>query len=65
MASSYINALCWSFYCGNDNLKVNLNVPQIMRYLLCHSQPIVFMNSRKQLRQGLITYYKTSSITCL
>ncbi len=37
----------------------------MMHYLLCHSQPIVFVNSRKQLRKGLVTYYKTSGITCL
>jgi hypothetical protein len=34
------NALCWSFYCVNDNLIVNLNVIQMMHCLLCHSQPI-------------------------
>jgi hypothetical protein len=59
-----INALCWSFYCVNDNSKVNLDVPQMKRYLFCHSQPIVSMNSRKKLKKGLITYYKTSGI-CL
>jgi hypothetical protein len=37
----------------------------MMHYLLCHFQPIVSMNSRKVLRKGLITYYKTSGITCL
>jgi hypothetical protein len=28
------NALCWSFYYVNDNLKVNLDVPQMMCCLL-------------------------------
>ncbi len=37
----------------------------MMHCLLCHFQPVVFTNSRKQLRKGLITYYKTSDITCL
>jgi hypothetical protein len=46
-------------------LKVNLDVPQMMRCLLNHYQPIVFVNSRKHLRKGLITYYKISGITCL
>jgi hypothetical protein len=41
------NAFCWSFYCVNDNSKVNLNVPQMMCSLLCHSQLVVFVNSRK------------------
>ncbi len=59
------NALCWSFYCVNDNLKANFDIHQMMCCLLCHSQPIVYMNSRKQLRKGLVTYYKTSGITCL
>jgi hypothetical protein len=36
-----------------------------MHCLLCHSQPIVSTNSRKQLKKGLITYYKTNGITCL
>ncbi len=46
-------------------LLVNLDVPQMICCLLCHFQPIVFMNSRELLRKGLITYYKTSGITTL
>jgi hypothetical protein len=46
------NALCWSLNCVNDNLKVNLDVPQMMGCLLCYSQPIISMNSRKQLKKG-------------
>jgi hypothetical protein len=46
-------------------LKVNLDVPQMIHCLLCHYQPIVFVNSKKHLRKGLITYYKISGITCL
>jgi len=60
-----INAFCWSFYWVNDNSKVNLDVPQMMHCLLCHSQPIVSMNLRKQLKKGLVTYYKTSGIARL
>ncbi len=37
----------------------------MMCCLLCHSQVIIFVNSRKKLRKGLISYYKTSGITCL
>jgi len=36
-------ALCWSFYCVNDNSKINLDDFQMMCYLFCHSQ-LVFMN---------------------
>ncbi len=53
------------FFCVNDNLKVNLDVLQMMCCLLCHPQPVVYLNSKKQLRKGLITYYKTNGITCL
>jgi hypothetical protein len=41
-----------------------LDVFQMMCCLLCHSQ-LVSVNSRKQLRKGLIMYYKTSGTTCL
>ncbi len=37
----------------------------MMHCLLCHLQHVVYVNSRKQLRKGLVTYYKTSGITCL
>jgi hypothetical protein len=30
------NVFCWSFYCVNDNLKINLDVLQMMCCLLCH-----------------------------
>ncbi len=36
-----------------------------MHCLLCHFQPIVSVNLKKQLRKGLVTYYKTSGIACL
>jgi hypothetical protein len=42
------NELCWSFYYVNENSKVNLDVLQMMCCLLCHFQPIVYVNSRKQ-----------------
>jgi hypothetical protein len=59
------NALCWFFNCVNGDLKVNLDVPQMMCCLLCHFQQIISVNSRKQLMKGLVTYFKTSGITCL
>ncbi len=59
------NVLCWSFYYVNDNLKINLDVLQMMRCLLCNFQFVFFVNLRKQLREGLISCYKTSSTTCL
>jgi hypothetical protein len=32
---------------------------------LNHFQPVVYANSKKQLKKGMVTYYKTSGITCL
>ncbi len=32
---------------------------------LCCSKPILSLNPRKQLKKGLISYYKTNGITCL
>jgi hypothetical protein len=46
------------FYCVNDNSKVSLYILQMMHCLLCHFQLVFSTNSRKQLRKGLITYYK-------
>jgi hypothetical protein len=32
---------------------------------LCCSKPVLSLNPRKQLKKGLISYYKTNGITCL
>ncbi len=29
-------SLCWSFYCFNDNNKIDLNNIQILHYILCY-----------------------------
>jgi hypothetical protein len=31
------NALCWAFYCINDNKKIDLIGFQIIRFILCHN----------------------------
>jgi hypothetical protein len=41
------NAFFWYFYCVNDTSKVNMDALQMTHCLLCHSQPIISMNSRK------------------
>jgi hypothetical protein len=41
------NALCWSFYFVDDTSKVNLDVLQLIHCLLCHSQLVVSMHSKK------------------
>ncbi len=56
-------SLCWSFYCVNDNVEIELENIQIMRCILCYQEPIIGINSRTQARKGLIYYYKTNGIT--
>ncbi len=34
------NALCWAFYCVNDNKELNVTTFQTMRCILCHNNPI-------------------------
>jgi hypothetical protein len=43
-----INALCWAFYCVNDNKKVNVIAPQTMHCILCHNNPILNVNPKMQ-----------------
>jgi hypothetical protein len=57
--------LCWSFYCVNDNTKIDLENTQIIRCILSNQEPIIGINSRTQARKGLISYYKTNRITSL
>jgi hypothetical protein len=57
--------LCWSFYCVNENAKVELESTQIMRCILCHQELVIGINPRTQVRKILIFYYKTNGITSL
>jgi len=59
------NALCWAFYCVNDNKEVNIATPQIMHYILCHNNPILNENPKTQARKGLIIYNTTNGIATL
>jgi hypothetical protein len=45
------NALCWAFYCFNDNKEVNLTTLQIMHCILCHNNPILNVNPKTQARK--------------
>jgi hypothetical protein len=56
---------CWSFYCVNDNAKVNLVNTQIMHYILYYQNPIIAINPKTQMKKGLIFYYKTNGIISL
>jgi len=59
------NALCWAFYCVNDNKKINVITPQIMCYIPCHNNPILNLNPKTQGRKGLIIYDITNGIATL
>jgi hypothetical protein len=59
------NALCWAFYCVNDNKEVNVTTPQTMHYIFCHNNPILNLHPKNQARKGLIMYSTTNGITTL
>jgi hypothetical protein len=37
-------SLCWSFYCVNDNVEVDLVNTQIMHCILCYQNSIIGIN---------------------
>jgi hypothetical protein len=60
-----INALCWAFYCGNDDKEMNVTTPQTIHCILCHNNPILNVNPKRKLGKGLITYNTTNGIVAL
>ncbi len=46
------NALCWAFYCVNDNKEVDLITPQIMRCILCHNSLVLNLTPKTQAMKG-------------
>ncbi len=59
------NALCWAFYCVNDNKEVNVTTLQIMHSIFCHNNLILNVNPKIQARKGLIIYNTINGITTL
>ncbi len=57
--------MCWSFYCVNDNIEIDLENTQIMCCILCYQELVIGINSRTLARKGLISYYKNNGITSL
>jgi hypothetical protein len=55
-------SLCWSFYCVNNNAKVDSVNTQIMRCILYYQNLVFRINTRIQARKGLISYYKINGI---
>jgi len=43
------NVLCLAFYCVYDNKEVNVITLQTMCYILCHNNPILNVNPKRQL----------------
>jgi len=59
------NALCWSFYCVNDNKPMDVKCFQLMRCIFCYASPILITNAKTQARKGLILYNNVNGITTL
>ncbi len=59
------NALCWAFYCVNDNKEVNVITPQTMRCIFCHNNPILNVNPKTQAKKKLTIYNTTNGIATL
>jgi hypothetical protein len=57
-----INALCWKFYCVNDNKEVNVIAFQTMHCILCHNNPILNVNPKIQAKKILIIYNRFNGI---
>jgi hypothetical protein len=56
------NALCWAFYCVNDNKEVNVIASQTMCCILCQNNQILNVNPKIQVRKGLIRYNRYNGI---
>jgi len=50
-------ALCWAFFYVNNNKKVDLTTPQIMRCIICYNSPILNLNPKNQAKSVLIIIY--------
>jgi hypothetical protein len=55
------------FFCINDESKVDVEIPQIMHYMLCYEKLISFaiLKWRARLRKGLVSYFKSNGIIVL
>jgi len=51
------NAICCTFYVGNDNKPMDGKIPQVMKCHLCYKTPMLY-NPRTKLRKGLISYIR-------
>jgi hypothetical protein len=40
------NALCWGFYCVNDNKRVDLTTPQVIHRIICYNSYVLNLNPK-------------------
>ncbi len=55
------------FYCVNDGSKVDVNVSQLMRYVICYNNLISFIVFKKRIRlkKTFGSYFKNNGIIVL
>jgi hypothetical protein len=58
-------ALCWSFYCVNDNKPLDVKCFQLMRCIFCYVSIVLIRNAKTQAMKGLILYNNANGITTL
>jgi hypothetical protein len=49
--SNLKNALCWAFYCVNDNKENDLTIPQTMRFIFYYNSLILNLSSKTQAKK--------------
>jgi len=59
------NALCWSFYCVNDNKPLDIKCFQFMKCIFCYVSLVLIINVKTQARKGLILCNNANGITSL
>jgi hypothetical protein len=53
------NAICWVFYCVNDDKEVDPTNPEVMKYVFCYNNLMYAFNPNTKERKWLMTYFKT------
>ncbi len=58
------NSATWGFFYVNDELVVNVKVPQVMHYVLCYDrlENNVILEQITKLRDGLVSYFESNGI---
>jgi hypothetical protein len=61
------NSPTWGFSYVNDELVVDVKVPQVMHYMLCYDRLVnhVILEQITKLRKGLVSYFKSNGIITL